>query len=93
MYNHLLLHKFKFSVVGPVPQENLNKAECFFKKQGYKVTRILPPPSREVLEWWKDKSEAEATDGCKVVGLRSCLHGHRSWLAVEKELDNKEVFQ
>lgn len=89
MYDHLLIYRFGFKVIGPIKQEEIAQAERLFRRGGYQVKRISSPPSAYSLRLWEKTGKAIATDGCAVYGLESCKHGHRSWLAVYKEKLNE----
>ncbi len=88
---HLLLLKQRSKVIA-VENKRVNEAITFFLRLGYKVVRVNPPPSQDLLRSWEESGTGLATDGCLTKGLCSCKHGHRAWLAIEKDgLDNGET--
>jgi hypothetical protein len=87
LLNYLLLHKFRFKILGPIQDEaRLARAESFYRKQGFKTFRVNKPPSRRLIEIWSNMGVGRASDGCWTKGLSSCEHSHRAWTAIYRDL-------
>lgn len=85
MENYFFLEKHYTKIYGPIPENDLVSAYRFFKKGGFKVTRIPEPPPMELIRRWRESNIGQATDGCEVEGWCSCEHGYPSWLRIFKD--------